>query len=115
MGQGNSLTSCLGVLDPQSSNSYVDNGVIQRSVTSGLNRICYYNQLGSVFSMTIDRNRLCPISMNRYSTPSKMGKFGGFLRRNYRSGLNRICVYDNVGSLYMKTIPANNLCPLNLR
>ena len=112
--QGNSINSCLGVPDPKSEDNYIDNGVIQKSVTSGNNRICYYNQSGSVFTQTIDVFRLCPIIMNRNNPPPQFERSGGVLRRNYTSGVNRICVYDNIGSLYKKTLPIGSLCPLTL-
>lgn len=37
----------------------------------------------------------------------------GFLRNSYVSGMNRICVYDRLGSQVVTTIPAAAICPLN--
>jgi|TARA_Y100000294_G_scaffold11162_1_gene10272 hypothetical protein len=34
-------------------------------------------------------------------------------QRSYVSGMNRICIYDNMGSDYTTTIGATELCPLN--
>lgn len=36
----------------------------------------------------------------------------GFLKRQYQSGLNRICIYDRVGSEVALTVGAAELCPL---
>ena len=36
-----------------------------------------------------------------------------FLRHNYVSGANRICVYDRGGSQFVTTIPAASICPLS--
>jgi hypothetical protein len=35
-----------------------------------------------------------------------------FLRNSYVSGLNRICLYDRLGSQVAVTIPATAICPL---
>tara|TARA_X000000950_G_C13475561_1_gene481612 strand:- start:93 stop:494 length:402 start_codon:yes stop_codon:yes gene_type:complete len=34
-------------------------------------------------------------------------------KRSYVSGMNRICIYDNMGSDYTTTIGAAEMCPLN--
>lgn len=39
----------------------------------------------------------------------------GFLKRQYMSGQNRICVYDQLGSEYAVTIGATSLCQLSLQ
>lgn len=38
----------------------------------------------------------------------------GFLKREYTSGFNKICIYDRLGSEVAVTIGAVELCPLNL-
>lgn len=38
-----------------------------------------------------------------------------FFKYSYVSGLNRICVYDHLGSKYVTTIPAAQLCPISIR
>lgn len=38
----------------------------------------------------------------------------GFLKHDYVSGLNRICVYDQVGSEVAVTVGAADVCPLTL-
>jgi hypothetical protein len=38
-----------------------------------------------------------------------------FFKYSYVDGLNRICVYDHLGSKYIITIPAAQVCPVNLR
>jgi len=40
------------------------------------------------------------------------GQPTAFFRRDYVSGFNRVCVYDRLGSEYVITIPAMNICPL---
>lgn len=37
----------------------------------------------------------------------------GFLERNYVDGMNRICVYNSMGSQYVVTVPSASLCPLS--
>lgn len=36
----------------------------------------------------------------------------GFLRTSYTSGMNRICIYDRMGSAYVITVGAVEMCPL---
>lgn len=38
---------------------------------------------------------------------------GGFLKRSYTSGFNRICIYDRLGNEYATTIAATAICPLS--
>jgi hypothetical protein len=48
------------------------------------------------------------------SPPVGMASPGvGFLKRQYVSGMNRICIYDRLGSEVATTIGAAELCPLN--
>lgn len=37
----------------------------------------------------------------------------GFLKRQYQSGMNRVCVYDELGSERAVTVGATELCPLS--
>lgn len=37
----------------------------------------------------------------------------GFLRREFISGVNRVCVYNHLGSEYFVTVNATELCPLS--
>ena len=37
-----------------------------------------------------------------------------FYKRSYVSGMNRICVYDNMGSDYTTTVGAAELCPMSI-
>lgn len=36
-----------------------------------------------------------------------------FFVRSFVSGLNRVCVYNSMGSEVYETIPATSICPLN--
>lgn len=38
----------------------------------------------------------------------------GFLKGEYVSGMNRICIYDDLGSDVYYTISATELCPLTI-
>lgn len=37
-----------------------------------------------------------------------------FFKYSYVDGMNRICVYDHLGSKYIITIPAAQICPVNI-
>src|SRR5574337_503737 len=51
------------------------------------------------------------------AVPAGGGVGGGaaFLKREYTSGFNKICVYDRLGSEVAVTIGAAQICPLSLR
>lgn len=56
-------------------------------------------------------------AMNQQSyTPTYGGVASGtaFLRNSYVSGMNRVCVYDRLGSAYVTTIGAAEICPLSV-
>jgi hypothetical protein len=50
------------------------------------------------------------------ASESSYGGAGGtaFLKKSYVSGMNRICVYDRLGSAYVTTIGATDICPLTV-
>jgi hypothetical protein len=53
------------------------------------------------------------IGSSSYGTTTGGAATGtGFLRNSYVSGMNRICVYDRMGSAYAVTIGAVEICPL---
>lgn len=37
-----------------------------------------------------------------------------YLKHQYVSGMNRVCVYNNLGSDYTITIRLTEICPLNI-
>jgi hypothetical protein len=37
-----------------------------------------------------------------------------YLKHQYVSGMNRVCVYNNLGSDYAITIKLTEICPLNI-
>jgi hypothetical protein len=49
----------------------------------------------------------------RSITPGGRAQGTAFLRSQSISGLNRICVYDRMGSAYVMTIAASEVCPLS--
>ena len=38
-----------------------------------------------------------------------------FFVREYVSGMNRICIYDHLGSQVAITIPATSICPITIQ
>lgn len=59
--------------------------------------------------------RLLGASRGQPATPSQSsGGATAFLKREYESGFNRICIYDRVGSEVAITINATQICPLKI-
>lgn len=53
------------------------------------------------------------LQANRPQPVAPVGAAGvGVYRREYVSGMNRVCIYNRLGSDYVVTIPAVSLCPL---
>ena len=53
--------------------------------------------------------------MNAYANgrrPVQSPSVVAFLKSSYISGMNRICVYDRLGSQYVMTLRAVDICPL---
>jgi ABC-type spermidine/putrescine transport system permease subunit II len=46
------------------------------------------------------------------ATPAQAGT--AFYKREYISGMNKICIYDHLGSEVAITIRATSLCPLSI-
>jgi len=74
----------------------------------------------STVSKQVARNKMTAVSQSLIaaSNPSSNSvshSSGGtaFLKSDYVSGLNRICVYDRLGSQYIVTIGSTELCPIS--
>ena len=46
------------------------------------------------------------------STPSTMGS--GFLKDSYTQGMNKVCIYDRLGSVDTKVVSSTSICPLSI-
>ena len=52
-------------------------------------------------------------SSNSNSTHNIVGT--AFLKNSYVSGMNRVCIYNNMGSTYTYTVKASRMCPASLK
>ena len=94
--------------------------------SSGMNKICYYDCLGSEASKTVGSTELCPLSVQSNATQGQQGLgssransgfTGGttcFHQGEYVSGMNKVCRYDCLGSPAETTISSVSLCPLTV-
>lgn len=92
--------------------------------TSGMNKICYYDCLGSTRTVTQSAVSLCALSINaptfspmqtpRAPTPPRGGQVTCFARGEETSGMNKVCYYDCLGSARAVTQSAVSLCPLTI-
>lgn len=95
--------------------------------TSGFNKICYYDCLGSTRAVTQQAISLCALSINapapgttqtpRQPSQSNSGSVPTtcFARGEQTSGMNKICYYDCLGSARAVTQSAISLCPLTIQ
>jgi hypothetical protein len=93
--------------------------------TSGMNKICYYDCLGSTRAVTQSAVSLCPLSINapgpapmtapRPPVVPRPGQTTCFARGEQASGMNKICYYDCLGSARAITQSAVSLCPLTIQ
>jgi hypothetical protein len=92
--------------------------------TSGMNKICYYDCLGSTQTITQSATSLCRLSISgalpgsRRPPPPNQAPRGGqtvcFARGEQISGMNKICYYDCLGSAYAVTQSSVSLCALTV-
>jgi hypothetical protein len=97
-------------------------GFLKGERTSGMNKMCFYDVLGSTYTLNVGAAQLCPVTIDapnpapnpaqNYQQPNSGGKMG-FLKGERTSGMNKTCFYDALGSTYTLTTSAVSLCPLN--
>ena len=114
MAQGHSITSCMGVPSDNGRIDIESHGVLKKSVIDGPNRICLYDNVGSEFAITVRATDLCAMSRAASNQESSFAASGGHLINDYIDGHNRICVYDNAGSLFMRTVESTSVCAPSL-
>lgn len=91
--------------------------------TSGSNKICYYDCLGSAHAITQSSVSLCPLSVRaptpgtaqRTPTAPQTGQTTCYARGEQTSGMNKICYYDCLGSPRAVTQSAVSLCALTIQ
>lgn len=93
--------------------------------TSGFNKICYYDCLGSTQTVTQSATSLCRLSISApmpggYRPPPppqapRAGQTMCFGRGEQMSGMNKICYYDCLGSARAVTQSSVSLCPLTIQ
>jgi hypothetical protein len=100
--------------------AFAATGFLKGEQTSGLGKVCYYDVLGSPYTINVKSYELCPLTINvdnpapsANDTYERRGGQTGFLRSERTSGMNKICYYDVLGSTRALTISAVSLCPLN--
>jgi len=93
---------------------------------TGLTKLCYYDAMGSPYSITVRSTQLCPMSIQarvppRAERPSstprsyESGTTTALYRGEETSGLTKICYYDTPFGAYTHTVSSVALCPLTLR
>jgi hypothetical protein len=85
--------------------------LIVKSTVSGMNRLCYYNQAGSAFGLTVGAADVCPTSPSKYGSYSGPSAAIGILHSSEVSGMNRLCYYNQAGSALVRTVGAADICP----
>lgn len=93
--------------------------------TSGFNKLCYYDCLGSAHVVTQSSVSLCALSVNAPSrapqqtphprSPPAAGSTTCFARGDHQAGMNKICYYDCLGSARAVTQSSVSLCPLSIQ
>jgi len=91
-------------------------GLFKSEQTSGLNKICRYEVLGSPYAINVGAAEICPLTIDvpnpAPSPPNGSGRGQtGFLTREQTSGLNKICYYNVLGSTKTLTVSSVSLCP----
>ena len=98
---------------PNSTTNYANTSSMigLKSQTSGLNRLCFYNDAGSVFGLTVGAAETCPVGPSKYGSYSGPSAALGILHSSKVSGMNRLCYYNQAGSAMVRTVGAADVCP----
>jgi hypothetical protein len=91
-------------------------GLLKSERTSGLNKTCLYEVLGSPYTVNVEAREICPLTIDVPNPPTappvgaRQRQTGLFLREQ-TSGLNKICYYAVLGSARTLTVSSISLCP----
>lgn len=88
-----------------------------------LSKVCYYNYLGSTYTLNTSAVALCPLQIRVPDVPpistippiESPGLGTAFLSGERTTGMTKVCFYDYLGDTYTKTVSAVSLCPLSVR
>jgi len=94
--------------------------------TSGMNKVCYYDYLGSTYTANVRSYQMCPTSIRveppsyapqpyvpTIPPPPSLSCSTAFYTGEETTGLTKVCYYDYLGDTYTKTVSSVALCPLN--
>ena len=100
--------------------SHSATGIFKSEQTSGQNKICRYEVLGSPYTINVGPAEICPLTIdvpNPAPSPPPGSRQGqtGFLTLEQTSGLNKICYYNVLGSTKTLTVSSVSLCPVSYR
>ena len=114
---GSIALGLLGVQDAEAAT-----GFLLGQQTSGMSKVCYYSVLGSTYAINVGAVQLCPLTLDApnpasnptpgYQPPRPSQKMG-FLTGEQKSGMNKICYYNVLGSTYTLTVSAVAICPIS--
>lgn len=96
--------------------------------TTGMTKQCFYNALGSDYTLTVRAIDLCPLSTQVRTAPTRRptspspspapsipSSITAFKTGERTSGMTKQCYYDGLGSTYTRTVQSFELCPLSIR
>jgi hypothetical protein len=95
--------------------------------TTGMTKQCYYDALGSGYTITVSSIDLCPLTIQvaapmapktntpAYPTIERQPSTTGFKKGELTTGMTKQCFYDALGSTYTKTMNSIDLCPLTIQ
>lgn len=94
--------------------------------STGMTKQCYYQALGSTYTLTVSSTQLCPLSVqvpsstnngnNGYSSPpASPSTVTAFKTGEQTTGMTKQCFYNGLGNQYTQTISSVALCPLSIQ
>ena len=91
--------------------------------TTGMTKQCYYNHVGSEYTITVSSVELCPLSVrvpsasssssHDYTPPPRRG-VTALKTGEETTGMTKQCYYSFGANVYTKTISSVALCPLSI-
>jgi hypothetical protein len=102
-------------------------GFLKGEQTTGTTKQCFYDALGSAYTVTVSSIAICKqtIQIQTRSSPSpntpslpvlpRPSTITAFKTGEQTTGTTKQCYYDGLGNIYTKTVNSIALCPLTIQ
>lgn len=121
------LVALLALAGSRSATAQSSTGFKKGEQTTGMTKQCFYDVLGSGYTMTVASYEICPVtvqvaspvtpkaSVPSYPSADRQPTATGFKKGEQTTGMTKQCFYDVLGSAYTKTMASYEICPVTVQ